>query len=56
MEDLFQVAMLLFDEIEIEQGIRLLGISCGQLKKQSDKLRQINLFQEGESSWNGSKR
>lgn len=55
MEDLFQVAMLLFDEIEIEQGIRLLGISCGQLKKQSDKLRQINLFQEGESPWNGSK-
>ncbi len=46
-EEIFQVAMLLFDEAETEESIRLLGISAAQLKDKSDDPIQINLFHEG---------
>ena len=47
-EEIFQVGMLLFDEVETEESIRLLGISATQLKDISDDIKQINLFHEGD--------
>lgn len=46
-EEIFQVAMLLFDEVETEESIRLLGISAAQLKDRSADTVQIDLFQKG---------
>jgi hypothetical protein len=42
--------MLLFDEIETEESIRLLGISANQLRESDEDPIQINLFQEGGTS------
>jgi len=49
-DEIFQVAMLLFDEIETEESIRLLGISANQLRESDEDPIQINLFQEGGTS------
>jgi len=46
-DEIFQVSMLLFDEVETEESIRLLGISASQLRDKSEDAVQINLFQQG---------
>lgn len=43
-EEIFQLAMLLFDEAEISDPIRLLGISLQHLKLKSRSIRQTSLF------------
>jgi DNA polymerase-4 len=48
--EIFQIAMLLFDEAETEESIRLLGISAFQLKNKDEDVKQIDMFTEGDKA------
>jgi DNA polymerase-4 len=48
--EVFQIAMLLFDEAETEESIRLLGISAFQLKNKDEDVKQIDMFTEGDKA------